>query len=155
SARGGGIAPRGRDDGGARCDRRARPLRAAGGIAGREAARERSRRPGRPRPLRPRRRRREEPPGAEPRRIARGRWGLIGLALLAAVVAFWLPRWWEMRMYRQQEKVAGVGAALLPGGVTEARKKIDPGRSAQDVVSALGKPSTESSTAGTSSHGIW
>jgi hypothetical protein len=39
--------------------------------------------------------------------------------------------------------------------VTEARKKVDPGRSARDVESALGKPSTESSTAGSSSHAIW
>jgi hypothetical protein len=80
---------------------------------------------------------------------------LIGVALLAVAAALWLPRWYEMRLYRQQEKVVGVGAPVLPGGLTEARKKVDPGRSAQEVVSALGRPSFESSTTGSSSHGIW
>ena len=92
-------------------------------------------------------------PASEGRR--RGLYVLLGVVLLVAVGALWLPRWWEMRVYRQQEKIAGVEAPVLPGQLTDQRKKIDPGKRATDVLAAIGRPSMEAETSGTSSHGIW
>jgi len=86
---------------------------------------------------------------------SRGLWILIGVVILAAVGALWFPRWWEMRMYRQQEKIAGVEAPILPGRLTNQRQKIDPGRAVADVVAAIGRPSKEAETAGTSTHAVW
>jgi hypothetical protein len=82
---------------------------------------------------------------------------IASLALIALLVAasLWLPRWWENRLYRQVEVVAGVGAAVLPGSVTEARKSADPGKSESAVLAAIGKPSIAIQTEGASRHAIW
>jgi len=76
------------------------------------------------------------------------------LLLFAAFVpiivaaALWLPRWWENREYREAEAIAGVGAPILPGKLAEARKQLDPGVAAEDVVARLGKPSMSVGTEG-------
>lgn len=77
---------------------------------------------------------------------------LVSLAVWAAI---WLPRWWENHLYRQAEAIAGVGSPVLAGSATEARKKIDPGRTAQQVVEALGRASFSMRTEGSSTHDIW
>ena len=59
--------------------------------------------------------------------------------LLAAVL--WLPRWWENRLYRQAEAIAGVEARIVPGTIAEARKKTDSGMKAEALIAAIGKPS--------------
>jgi hypothetical protein len=74
---------------------------------------------------------------------------------LLAAAAFWGPRWWEHRLYRQAEALTGVGAPVLKGGVTEARGKVDPGRTAKQVEEAIGRPSISVRTEGTSSRDIW
>lgn len=79
---------------------------------------------------------------------------MIVIAILAAAT-FWLPRWWENRLYRQAEAMTGVGSRVLAGGVTSARGKIDPGRTAAQVVAAIGRPSFSVRTEGTSTHDIW
>jgi hypothetical protein len=88
-------------------------------------------------------------------RSRRGLYTLLGAGLLAVGAAFWLPRWWETRLYRQAEALTGVGAPVLSGTLTDARKKIDPGRTEKDVVAALGRPSVSQAAEGSSSHGIW
>jgi hypothetical protein len=88
-------------------------------------------------------------------RSRRGLYVLSAAVLLAAILGLWLPRWWEMRLYRQAEALTGVGAPILKGGLTEARKKIDPGKTDKDVLAALGRPSFSSDSAGSSTHGIW
>lgn len=82
---------------------------------------------------------------------------VAALALAAVLVAavLWLPRWWENRLYRQVEAVAGVGAAMLPGSVTDARKGVDPGKPEDAVLSAIGKPSIAVQTQGASRHAVW
>jgi hypothetical protein len=80
---------------------------------------------------------------------------MIGAALAVAVAAFWLPRWWENREYRDAEEIAGVGSAILPGKVADARKQVDPGISAAQATTALGKPSFAVRTEGASTHEIW
>ena len=85
----------------------------------------------------------------------RGAYGLLAGILLVAVAALWLPRWWEARLYRQAEALTGVGAPILPGTLTDARRKIDPGRSEKDVLAALGPPSLSAASDGSSSHAIW
>jgi hypothetical protein len=80
---------------------------------------------------------------------------VIGAAIVIAVAAFWLPRWWENREYRRAESIAGVGSAMLPGKVADARKRVDPGLSGAKVTGALGKPSFAVRTEGASSHEIW
>lgn len=77
------------------------------------------------------------------------------LALVAIAAAFWLPRWWEHRLYRQAEALTGVGSRVLSGSVTDARRKIDPGRTGEQVVAALGQPSFSAGIAGSSTHAIW
>jgi len=81
--------------------------------------------------------------------------GLLGAGLLAVGAVLWLPRWWERRLYREAEALTGVGAPILSGTLTDARKKIDPGRTEKDVVAALGQPSFSQASEGSSSHGIW
>jgi flagellar basal body-associated protein FliL len=76
-------------------------------------------------------------------------------ALVAVAAAFWFPRWWEMRLYRQTEALTGVGAAVHAGKLTDARGKIDPGRRGSDVLAALGNPSERRDAAGASSHAVW
>jgi hypothetical protein len=79
---------------------------------------------------------------------------MAAVALLAAA-AFWGSRWWENRLYRDAEAIAGVGAPVRPGALTEARRKIDPGRSAKQVEDAIGRPSIAVGTEGTSKQEIW
>jgi hypothetical protein len=76
-------------------------------------------------------------------------------AVVLAIAAFWLPRWWENREYRKAEAIAGIEAKVLPGKVADARAKIDPGAPASKVSDALGKPSISMKTEGTSTHEIW
>lgn len=84
--------------------------------------------------------------------------------LLAAVVlvpaflaaALWLPQWWERRELNQAREIAGVGSRMLEGSMSDARKKIDPGLSAEKIVAAIGKPSFVVGTDGRESrHEIW
>lgn len=88
-------------------------------------------------------------------RSRQGLYALLGAGLLAVGGAFWLPRWWETRLYRQAEALTGVGAPVLSGTLTDARKKIDPGQTEKGVVAALGGPSVSQAAEGSSSHGIW
>ena len=84
--------------------------------------------------------------------------GKIVLLLLAVAfvgLAVWGPRWWEQRLYRKAEALTGVGAPVLSGDVTAARRKIDPGTPAKRVIEALGKPSMSVGTEGTSTYDIW
>jgi hypothetical protein len=78
---------------------------------------------------------------------------LLVLALVAA--ALWVPRWWNIRLYRQTEALTGVGSAVQPGGVTQARGKIDPGKTSKQVVELIGRPSFSVGTEGSSTHDIW
>ena len=82
---------------------------------------------------------------------------VIGLVLMVVLVglAVWAPRWWEMRLYRKTEALTGVGAQVLAGDVTAARRKVDPGTPGKQVVESLGKPSIAVGTEGTSTHEIW
>ena len=80
---------------------------------------------------------------------------VIAAAILIAVAAFWLPRRWENREYNDAEKIAGVGSTVVPGKVTDARKRVDPGLSGARAIAALGKPSFAVRTEGASSHEIW
>ena len=80
---------------------------------------------------------------------------------VAATIGF-APGWWERRLYRQTEALTGVGSKIRPGTLTEARRKIDPGRTAEQIVAVLGQPlfsqSTEQggeSSRGPSRHDIW
>ena len=82
-------------------------------------------------------------------------YAVIGMAIVIAVAAFWLPRWWENREYRDAEAIAGVGSAVLPGKLADARKRVDPGFPSAKAVAALGKPSFAVRTEGASSHEIW
>jgi hypothetical protein len=77
------------------------------------------------------------------------------LVVVLAGVALWAPRWWENRLYRQVEALTGVGSPVLPGAVTQARGRIDPGRSEKQVVEAIGRPSFSVGTEGSSTHDIW
>ena len=68
----------------------------------------------------------------------------VAAALAAGVLflgagAFGL-RWWESRVDRQSEALAGIGK-VLSGSVTDARKKVDLGRTEQQVLDAIGNPS--------------
>jgi hypothetical protein len=80
---------------------------------------------------------------------------VIAGAILLAVGAFWLPRWWENREFREAEAIAGVGSRILPGTLAHARTKVDPGLKAEKVEAALGKASFAVRTEGTSVHDIW
>ena len=92
---------------------------------------------------------------ADPERPRRGTYGLVAGILLAAAAALWLPRWWESHLYRQAEALTGVGAPILSGTLTEARRKIDPGRSEKDVLAALGRPSLAAASDASGNHAIW
>lgn len=75
-------------------------------------------------------------------------------ALLAA--ALWLPRWWEGRELREARSIAGVGSPIAQGSMTDARRKINPGVTAEKIVAAIGKPSFAVGTSGKDSkHEIW
>jgi hypothetical protein len=84
--------------------------------------------------------------------------------LLAAVVlvpvllaaALWLPQWWERRELREARAIAGVGSQLAAGSMTDARRKIDPGATAEKIVAAIGKASFTVGTDGKDSRReIW
>lgn len=77
------------------------------------------------------------------------------LVLLAAAAFLWLPTWWESREFREAEKIAGVGAPILAGALTDARGKVDSGKTSEEVVAAIGRPSIAVATEGTSRHDIW
>src|SRR5262249_27567162 len=79
----------------------------------------------------------------------------LALVLLAAGLAVWLPRWWDRRQLQKAEEIAGVGSPVLPGSVTDARRKIDSGMSSEKVSRAIGKASFAVHTEGTSTHDIW
>ena len=79
---------------------------------------------------------------------------LFGVLLLVAA-ALLAPRWWNNRLYRQTEALTGVGSAVLPGAVTQARGKIDPGKTAKQVIEVVGRPSFSVGTEGSSTHDIW
>ncbi|MFN2387361.1 MAG: hypothetical protein ABR576_13925 [Thermoanaerobaculia bacterium] len=86
----------------------------------------------------------------------RGRLSLIIAAALVLVAgALWLPTWWEARQYRQAESIAGVGARLQAGSLTDARRKIETGNTAEAVEAAIGKASVAVGTEGTSRHDKW
>jgi hypothetical protein len=79
---------------------------------------------------------------------------LAGVLLLVAA-ALWVPRWWNNRLYRETEALTGVGSAVRSGGVTQARARIDPGKTAKEVVGLVGRPSFSVGTEGSSTHDIW
>ncbi len=82
---------------------------------------------------------------------------LVTVAVLAIGIAaaIWGPRIWEHRLYRQAEAIAGVGAPVRAGTVTEARRRIDPGKTREAVSAALGKASFSMRTEGSLVHEIW
>ncbi|HEY6221322.1 MAG TPA: hypothetical protein VIX13_02185, partial [Candidatus Eisenbacteria bacterium] len=55
-------------------------------------------------------------------------WLTAFLLVVGIAAAVWGPRLWERRLYRQAEALTGVGSRVLDGTVTEARRRIDPGR---------------------------
>ena len=75
-------------------------------------------------------------------------------AAVAGVAALVLPSWWQSRAGRQPNPSVGAGA-VLPGNVTDARRKIDPGKSEKAVLDALGKPSAAVETKGVERHTVW
>ena len=82
----------------------------------------------------------------------------VAAALAAGVLflgagAFGL-RWWESRVDRQSEALAGIGK-VLSGSVTDARKKVDLGRTEQQVLDAIGNPSARAETRGAERHSKW
>jgi len=77
------------------------------------------------------------------------------LVVLFVGVALWAPRWWENRLFRQAEALAGVGSRVMPGGVTRARGRINTGDSGRKVIEAVGRPSFSFGTEGSSTHEIW
>ena len=85
--------------------------------------------------------------------------GLIAAVVLVPLVlaaALWLPRWWERRELQAARDIAGVGATVAQGSMTDGRKKIDPGLPADKIVAAIGKPSFSVGTDGKDAHHeIW
>lgn len=65
------------------------------------------------------------------------------------------PTLWEKSLYRDMQKLAGVGATLHPGGVTSARRRVDPGIRSKQVLERLGTPSLASASQGLSRHEVW
>ncbi len=92
------------------------------------------------------------PPGS--RRLRRSAILLASAFVLAAVIGLG-PGWWERHLYRQTEALTGVGSKVQPGTLTDARRKVDPGRSSQQIVAALGDPSFSQSSLGSSRHDLW
>lgn len=76
-------------------------------------------------------------------------------AAFAGVAALVLPRWWQSRSDRHVETPVGSPGAVLPGNVTDARSKIDPGKSEKAVLESIGKPSVAVETKGAERHTIW
>lgn len=93
-------------------------------------------------------------PSANPSR--RGLLLAVFLVPIFLLAVLWLPRWWENREFRQVQAIAGVGSQIVPGKLTDARRKIDPGFSAEKIVGAIGKPSFSVGTDGKDSRReIW
>lgn len=81
---------------------------------------------------------------------------LLWAAAFAVLVAIGFgPRWWEHRLYRQAEAVTGVGATMHAGTLADARRKIDPGRRANEIEAALGKPSLAFAVQGDVRREMW
>ncbi len=80
---------------------------------------------------------------------------IIAAALVLVAAALWLPTWWEARQYRQAESIAGVGAPVLSGTLTEARGKIETGNTAEAVQAAIGRASVAVGTEGSSRRDKW
>ena len=77
--------------------------------------------------------------------------GLVVAVILVPIVlaaALWLPRWWEARELNAARNIAGVGSKMAAGSMTDARKKIDPGLSREQIVAAIGQPSFAVGTEG-------
>ena len=90
------------------------------------------------------------------RRTRKGLIAAVVLVPILLVAALWLPVWWERRELRQAQAIAGVGSQIVPGHITEARKKIDPGVTAEKIVAQIGKPSFSVGTSGKNTrHEIW
>lgn len=85
---------------------------------------------------------------------SRGPLYALALAVVLLAAAVLGLRWWQSRMDRQSESLAGIGR-VLPGSVTQARQKVDPGRGEKAVVGAIGKPSVSIETKGVSRHSVW
>jgi len=85
--------------------------------------------------------------------------GLIAAVIvipILLVAALWLPRWWEGRELKAARAIAGVGSKIVPGGMTDARRKVDPGLSREQLVAAIGQPSFAVGTEGKDTrHEIW
>jgi len=80
----------------------------------------------------------------------------IVLVPLLLVAALWLPRWWEGHELKEARQIAGVGSPMQAGSMTDARKKIDPGQTAEQIRSAIGEASFVVGTEGRESkHEIW
>ena len=93
-------------------------------------------------------------PDGEPEGTLRPLLWVAGAAVVLVAATFG-PRWWEGRLYRQTEALTGVGASTHPGGLTDARKKIDPGQRGEQVVAALGRPSMAMGSDGLSKPEVW
>ena len=85
--------------------------------------------------------------------------GLVAAVIVIPVVlaaALWLPRWWEGHELNAAREIAGVGSKMAAGTMTDARKKIDPGLSREQLVAAIGQPSFAVGTEGKDArHEIW
>jgi flagellar basal body-associated protein FliL len=85
--------------------------------------------------------------------------GLIAAVVVIPVVlaaALFLPSWWEGRELKAAREIAGVGSKIVPGSMTDARKKIDPGLTREQLVTAIGQPSFAVGTEGKEArHEIW
>ena len=79
---------------------------------------------------------------------------VLFLALLAGAAALFLPRWRPGYAPSPSEAPVGAGG-VLPGSVTNARSRIDPGKSEKAVLDAIGKPSVAVETKGAERHTIW
>jgi hypothetical protein len=91
-------------------------------------------------------------PGTE--NTSRGALVALALAVLVLAAAVLGLRWWQHRVNRQSETLAGIGK-VLAGSVTEARRKVDPGRPEKAVLEAIGKPSVAVETRGASRRAVW
>ena len=86
----------------------------------------------------------------------RGLLAAVVLVPVFLVAALWLPKWWEGRELAEARRIAGVGSEMTAGSMTEARKKVDPGLTADKIVAAIGKPGFSVGTDGRdTTHEIW
>ena len=86
----------------------------------------------------------------------RGLYAAVVLVPVFLAAALWLPQWWERRELQAARDIAGVGSQLSAGGMTDARKKIDPNQTGEKIVAAIGKPGFAVGTDGKNSkREIW